>query len=516
MSWDKWEESKKTKKQGSSKKRFALDVREEAFYRLQSKACSKEVRNCDPTDLKFILAGKYGEFEDYSMKIAEVIAKEFGHFVLLINEKGVTGKELDLYYYKDGIYKPDGKTEIEFIINDLLGVKTNATKRGEILAQIVYHMPRIPHNEFEDDKKFICCKNGVLNIEDLKLLPHDPQMHFLTKIPVNWNPKGECPRFKRFLKEVLMSRKKRDLLVQEMVGLTLYRGVVKSNPAFFVLKGGGRNGKSTLIEAIEALLGEDNHMSASLTQILSDNDTKAKLYGKLANLGSECKTSSDTQLDFIKQVTSGDAIQARGIYSASFKFKPYSTLIFAFNEMPVFKERSKAVLSRIHLIEFPNDFDPKGEGTIQNMLELITTEGELEGIFVFAVKGLKRVIDRGYFTRIEDNDEVAQIMEDDIESVNIFSDERLEYSDGESIEVNALYNEYRSWCRSMSIMPENKNTFGKKLLALNERRGGVWDSDINPCCKVDRIRPRVNGERKVFYVNIRIKRGGQRGHGKRL
>ncbi len=320
--------------------------------------------------------------------------------------------------------------------------------------------------------------------------------------------KANCPKFKKYLSEVVIGRKQRNLLVQEMIGLALYRGVISSNPAFFILKGSGRNGKSTLIQSIGRLIGKDNYMAATFTQVINDNDTRASMYGKLANLGAESSMKNVKELELLKLITGGDPMQARNLYSSSFSFNPYITLIFAFNEMPFIQDTSNAMLSRIHLIEFPKTFATTDKKTDTNMLEKITTKEELEGILVFAVDGLRRVLKSGHFTRIENNDEIAEIMESDIESVQEWSVDRLEFSEGDVIRKDAAFSDYEKWCNRNGIMPENGQTFKEKILQLHFTKKGMDSYTANPCYKIEQRNRGSKSNRQRVYINIRFKKGG--------
>ena len=92
-------------------------------------------------------------------------------------------------------------------------------------------------------------------------------------------------------------------VIEEMIGTTLYRS--SDFDAFFILVGDGSNGKSTLLNLIIQMLGEENVCSVEL-KIWKTFKT-AELFRKLANIGDDISSNDIKNSSFIKS-TSGNRV----------------------------------------------------------------------------------------------------------------------------------------------------------------------------------------------------------------
>ena len=74
-------------------------------------------------------------------------------------------------------------------------------------------------------------------------------------------------------------------IIHEIAGLCLYSG----NPMrkAFMFLGAGRNGKSTVLNLIRALLGKGNCSAVSIQTLSENRFAPADLFGKLANIAGD-------------------------------------------------------------------------------------------------------------------------------------------------------------------------------------------------------------------------------------
>jgi putative DNA primase/helicase len=97
------------------------------------------------------------------------------------------------------------------------------------------------------------CANGTLDLRTGVLRPYDPADHITKLLPTN-NAGATCPRWERFLFEIMGEDTSLVDYLQRAVGWTLTGDI--SEQAMFFLHGLGANGKSTFISLLRALLGE--------------------------------------------------------------------------------------------------------------------------------------------------------------------------------------------------------------------------------------------------------------------
>jgi len=172
-------------------------------------------------------------------------------------------------------------------------------------------------------------------------------------------------------------------MLQQMMGLFLVQD--RGFQHFWILVGPGANGKSKVCEVMSALLGEENVSNVSLEQ-MSEKHTPIAMLGKLANIASEIETEEVRAGEaIIKAITGGDPITLNEKFKTPFQAVLDARLLFACNELPVFKDRSQAIKRRLVIIPMMEQIplekrDPR-------LFEKLSKE--LPGILNWSLAGLK-------------------------------------------------------------------------------------------------------------------------------
>src|SRR2546425_1193726 len=111
-----------------------------------------------------------------------------------------------------------------------------------------------PPSAFDRDPWLLNVQTGTVDLRSGELHPHRRE-DLLTKLaPVVHDPVARCPRWERFLLEIMDGDETLVRYLQRVVGYTL-SGDIRHH-AFFLLYGTGANGKSTFLETLRALLGD--------------------------------------------------------------------------------------------------------------------------------------------------------------------------------------------------------------------------------------------------------------------
>ncbi len=330
--------------------------------------------------------------------------------------------------------------------------------------------------------------------------PEDKKI-FLTGIPVKYDPLKDCPRFKKFLQEVLPDEDDRKT-VQEIFGAFLYRRPV--DKAFFFL-GEGANGKSTLIKVMKAFLGSWNITSRSLQDLTENRFAPADLYGKLANLYYDMPSQGIRYTGNFKALTSGDAMTVEKKFRDSFTFANFAKLVFSANQMPPASDKTDAYFRRWIVITFPFQFLTKEEIAERikngedlenvkerdpNVIDGITTEEELSGILNWALEGLHRLIERGFFFSSELTiSETREKMQRLTNVVHAFVMDRLVHDETAFVEKKAMYAEFVRYVREKKLTELSYESFTIKMAGE-----GIPERQV-----------RTQEGRKRAYVGVRLK-----------
>ena len=247
-----------------------------------------------------------------------------------------------------------------------------------------------------------------------------------------------------------------------------------SERAFFMMHGNGRNGKSTLVETMQALLG-DYSQPARFESFLRKHETRndprddlAILAGARLVVAQEADESKTLDVALIKTLSGGDKVVARFLYGTNFSFRPTFKLFLVTNHTPKISESSHALWDRLHYIPFERRF---AEDEVDPRLVFKLTT-ELPGILARAVIGCiewqrnglappSKVVQAGD-TLHETMDITACWLE---ECCVILPDVKTRHS--------ALYENYAEWSKKNSFKyPITKHALGQYLRELGN---GVED-----------------------------------------
>ena len=373
-----------------------------------------------------------------------------------------------IYVYTDGIYEPIGEEVIREEARKMLGEEATEHRVNEIVAHI-RETTFTPPEKFNPPLELVNLENGILNIFTGELLPHTPDIIFLNKLPVRYDPNASCPKIMQFLSEVV--DEDNIPLLQEIAGYCLLRDYPFARAVMLV--GNGNNGKSTFLNLLMRFLGEKNVASPSLQSLIYNRFSVAELFGKLACIHADIPNQKLTQTGMFKMLTGNDRIFADVKMKKPFEFKNYAKLLFSANELPPTNDTSIAFWRRWILIRFPNTFPEGGEKTDPEILKKLTTPEELSGFLNWALEGLKRLLDQKGFTMTKSEREVEREWVARSDSLRAFVMDYVERGDGWTSKDD-FYQAYTRFCEEHDLVAIEKAAVGRRLPAL------VRTSEIHP------------------------------------
>lgn len=133
-----------------------------------------------------------------------------------------------------------------------------------------------------------------------------------------------------------------------MIGYCLYRGMPFQK--VFILVGNGANGKSTLLNMITKLLGEENVSHVDLKEIAGNRFGKAELYGKLANIADDCSASYLDDTSVMKRITGESYTSIEFKNQNSFSAKINTKMILSYNTIPRMNDTTDGLTHRLVII----------------------------------------------------------------------------------------------------------------------------------------------------------------------
>lgn len=362
--------------------------------------------------------------------------------------------------------------DVRFNITKSLSHNAKTSKVNELLKMLKLTCV-VKSSDFKPNMNCICFLNGTLDLTDFKLKPHSPDFHLLSGRHVNWDENAKANTFLKYLEDVFRydhdcAQKMRFVL--EWMGLCLVPDT--SFEKFVVCVGEGGNGKSVLLKLMHELLGFDNVYSAPV-QRLGNRRSLAELDGKLLLTSSEMNENSVIDDGILKQIVSGDTIEAERKFQAPFTFVPHARIMLATNHLPKLRDVTHAFFRRLVLLKFNRNFT--AEEMDMNLSAKLREE--LSGIFVLAVNSLKSLRERGSFVVPPSSTEACNSYRVESDIVKMFADEILSADDDKGVKPASLYELYKKYCKANGFTPDNNIVFGKRLkqLGFNKKRSNGKD-----------------------------------------
>lgn len=359
-----------------------------------------------------------------------------------------------LHIYKDGIYV-NGQYEIEAeMIKNISNL--NRVKRNEVIS---YLNLLIRENTQQSDANMIVFKNGVHNIISDEFLSFSREIIINNKINWNYNPTAYSSLVDETLNKIACNDKEVRMLLEEVIGYCMYRRNELGKA--FILIGDKSNGKSTFLDMVKTMLGDENIASLDLGE-LGDRFKSAELFGKLANIGDDIGDEFITNASIFKKLVTGDRINVERKGQDPFEFNNYAKFLFSANNIPRIKDKAGAVQRRLVIIPFDAKFsinDPDYKPYIKYDLR---KQECIEYMISLGIEGLKRVLVNQKFSdskRVER--ELEEYEEENNPIIGFFKEIEIDEIKNEATDI--VYKRYSVYCSENNYYAVSKIAFSKQV-----------------------------------------------------
>lgn len=322
--------------------------------------------------------------------------------------------------------------------------------------------------DLDTDPWLLTVQNGTLHLRTGGLAPHN-RADLITRIaPVIYDQNAVAPRWTAFIEEVFPDVAVRGL-AQRSLGYSL-TGCVRDQ-SWFLMQGGGSNGKSTLAETIKFVLGGyATTLPAGLLeqQPYERHPTELTgLQGARFAAGAEPRKGKRWDAEKIKALTGGDSIEARFMRGDFFVFSPTHKLWVGCNDLPATDDLGHGFWRRVVIIPFESTFRrPEDPGTGPKLDPTLpaTLRKEASGILNWLLEGLAAWRTDGLQVP-EKCVKAAQEYRAEHDTIGRFIEERCDVGGGFSCSSSELYHAYRNWHEMQGLdgSPVSNISFGKRL-----------------------------------------------------
>jgi len=317
-------------------------------------------------------------------------------------------------------------------------------------------------SDFDRDPWLLTVNNGTLDLRTGKLRAHR-QKDLITKLaPVTYDPEAACPNWLEFLYMVMNHRSSLVAFLQRAFGCCLTG--IASDKAMFILYGaGGDNGKSTMVDIIQLLLGDYATRTPTETFLKKKegaipNDV-AKLRGARFVWASENERGSRLSEALIKEMTGGDKMSARFMRGEFFEFYPEFKPWLATNHKPQVRG-DRALWNRLKLIPFDVTIPKEQQKPRHEVTAMF--QAEFPGILNWAIQGCLEWQRDGLGVP-EEVVAATREYEAEQDTFAMFLTEKCVRVPNARAGSTALYKTYRTWAEEHGENPVSHKVFASLM-----------------------------------------------------
>jgi P4 family phage/plasmid primase-like protien len=237
-------------------------------------------------------------------------------------------------------------------------------KHGDNIMKEASHKFYVPDfiQLLDSNPNILCFTNGVIDFTSNTFRQGMPEdyTHKCTDIPYMTEPNEDVEtQIKTFLHQLFPDDELYEYMYDYMASILIGKNI---NQTFNILIGSGSNGKSKLVDLLSKGLGKYKTtipisiITKSRTNVGGASPEIAALVGILLAVMQESSVSDRINEGPLKELTGGDSVQCRALYSKPFTFTPKFKILMCTNNLPGIDGKDDGTWRRVRSVEFKSKF----------------------------------------------------------------------------------------------------------------------------------------------------------------
>lgn len=248
--------------------------------------------------------------------------------------------------------------------------------------------------QLDNNRMLFGLDNGVFDLQTMTFRASRPEDYITKGSPVSYDPDARCPRWEQFLDDIFQGDADLISFVQRLAGYCLTG--LTGEQKMVIFHGCGQNGKSTLVETLQRVMGDYARMIDTSLLMINRNESHptglADLQGIRMAFAVETGDGKVLAENLVKSITGGDTIKARRMRQDFFEFAPTHKIILSTNHKPLINGTDLGIWRRILLIPFA--FTVPDDQKIDDYSMILAAE-EGPGIINWCIEGYREYLEVG-------------------------------------------------------------------------------------------------------------------------
>lgn len=340
---------------------------------------------------------------------------------------------------------------------------------SEVYKYLICMAPSKYASSSFDNGYYVQFRNATIDARTLQEVEPTPDMYISATLNCEWQADIAANETDTFFESLSAGRADIKQLMLETLGNCMLSKKAVKKASMLIgrskeLDGNASNGKSSYIELVRNILGNDNASFLTLHQ-LSQRFMTHMLFGKLANLGDDIPASfvDDNAASDFKKLVTGETMTADVKNKAQVVFQPNTTLVFSMNDIPRWSNMG-GISRRLAFTPFFAHFRPDKPGYVKDVKSVLGKEEVKSRAALLAMQTLPELIERGSYIYVpEMEEELAGVVRDNDPVERWIYDAEVYINDFVGKTSGEVYRKYSDWCESSGERGVSLMSFGKKL-----------------------------------------------------
>lgn len=303
------------------------------------------------------------------------------------------------------------------------------------------------------------CKSFSLDVMD----GHRREDLITSIVPVHYDENATCPAWIAFI-----SSKIPDPDVLKLVQVSSALGLLGVSVQYlFFHYGNGANGKSVYMETLCKLMG-DSAVTLPATSIIGEGGSSGgaspdivRLYGKRLLRVKELPEGEPLRENLVKELTGGEIITARNLFSGYLDFEPKFIAMMTGNGYPKITGTDDGIWRRMAVIHWPKQIAEADRRDFQDVIASFAPE--YPGILNWLIEGVKIYLREGLVIPSAVKQATQEYRDDMDRTAAFVAHCVVREHEAKPIEGKVLYQAYSNFTIDQGGKPMTLTAFGREM-----------------------------------------------------